>query len=431
MAKAALLVLALVVALAGCAAPPPGGDGGKPPTSPTLGGPGASDWPMYGRDLANSRHNTDEKAFDASRLKDFREAWRFFAGGAITGTPAVVDGRVYVGSWAGKFHALDAATGRVLWNATVGARVDSSAAVDDGVVYFGDSNGTLHARDAATGAAKWSVRSDVYNSTHLWGSPVVVGDLVITGVASDQESWRHKGPLDFRGSVAAFRVADGSLAWRHVLAESGEAGSPVWSTPAVDLATKRLFFGTGNAYREPAGATTDALVALSLEDGSRVWLRQMTKNDVFTQTNPISPDWDFGASANLFRVGDRLVMGEGQKSSVYHVLDAATGDIVWQHGEAVSGDGIVGSTAAAGGRIVVPYAAKQRVAALAMADGREVWTRPLDGAVFAPPAVAGGVVVVGSTGGTLHALSLATGESLAAKALGVGPIYGGASLASG
>jgi polyvinyl alcohol dehydrogenase (cytochrome) len=41
-------------------------------------------------------------------------------------------------------------------------------------------------------------------------------------------------------------------------------------------------------------------------------------------------DFDFGASPNVFRIGTRTVVGEGQKSGLYHVLDAATGKIVWQ-----------------------------------------------------------------------------------------------------
>ncbi len=42
-------------------------------------------------------------------------AWTFPTGDAVTATPTVVNGTVYVGSWDGWFYALDLETGALRW----------------------------------------------------------------------------------------------------------------------------------------------------------------------------------------------------------------------------------------------------------------------------------------------------------------------------
>jgi len=61
-----------------------------------------------------------------------------------------------VGSNDGKLYALDAATGAFKWSYTTGAAISSSPAIISGVVYVGSNNGKLYALHAATGAFKWS-----------------------------------------------------------------------------------------------------------------------------------------------------------------------------------------------------------------------------------------------------------------------------------
>jgi hypothetical protein len=63
-------------------------------------------------------------------------------------SPAVVDGVVYVGEQKledGSVLAVDADSGRRLWQYDTGSSVQSSPAVDEGRVYIGDNDGTVYA----------------------------------------------------------------------------------------------------------------------------------------------------------------------------------------------------------------------------------------------------------------------------------------------
>jgi polyvinyl alcohol dehydrogenase (cytochrome) len=71
------------------------------------------DWPMYGRSLAHTFSNRSS-AITERNVSSLKLRWTFATGDAVTASPAVVDGVVYVGAWDGFFYALDAATG-ALW----------------------------------------------------------------------------------------------------------------------------------------------------------------------------------------------------------------------------------------------------------------------------------------------------------------------------
>ena len=66
---------------------------------------------------------------------------------------------------------------------------------------------------------------------------------------------------------------------------------------------------------------TDSLLALELATGDVVWHRQFTAGDVFTFWNMDGPDADIGAAPNLFRIGERDVVGVGDKAGHYVVFD--------------------------------------------------------------------------------------------------------------
>jgi eukaryotic-like serine/threonine-protein kinase len=65
--------------------------------------------------------------------------------GAISSSPAVVNGVVYIGSWDGNVYALDARTGTKLWNYPTGNPILSSPAVVNGVVYIGSTDSNMYA----------------------------------------------------------------------------------------------------------------------------------------------------------------------------------------------------------------------------------------------------------------------------------------------
>src|SRR4051794_26467202 len=71
-------------------------------------------WPTYGRDLSHTFSNP-ESGINPHNVSSLAPAWTFSTEDAVTASPAVVDGVVYVGSWDGYFYALDAGTGQLKW----------------------------------------------------------------------------------------------------------------------------------------------------------------------------------------------------------------------------------------------------------------------------------------------------------------------------
>ncbi|MBE3070082.1 MAG: PQQ-like beta-propeller repeat protein, partial [Planctomycetes bacterium] len=99
----------------------------------------------------------------ALKVEDGSTAWTFQAAGAIGHSPSYRDGKVYVGSeggfQTGYVYALNAADGKELWRYAAGAGVWVSPACDGRRVYFGDRAGTFHAVSAADGKPAWTFKA--------------------------------------------------------------------------------------------------------------------------------------------------------------------------------------------------------------------------------------------------------------------------------
>lgn len=111
--------------------------------------------------------------------------WRSNIGG-VASSPAVEDGKIYVGSNSNKVYALNASNGAILWQTPVDNSVSSSPAVANGVVYVGTTRGTFYALDATTGAALWT--RQVGYPGPIFSSPAVAHGLVYVG-ATDESTW--------------------------------------------------------------------------------------------------------------------------------------------------------------------------------------------------------------------------------------------------
>ena len=71
-------------------------------------------------------------------------AWSFTTRARVDSSPAVADGRVYVGSSDGRLYVLDAASGQKRWEFDTGSALTASPAIAAGRVVIGSTDGVLY-----------------------------------------------------------------------------------------------------------------------------------------------------------------------------------------------------------------------------------------------------------------------------------------------
>jgi len=392
---------------------------GPPPSS--FSGPA---WNGWGADLENSRSQSAEMAgLTADQVPKLKLKWAFGFPGDYSAysQPAIVGGRVFVGSIGGHVYSLDAATGCTYWSFDAGAGVRSAITIGPGdVAYFGDVHANVYAVDANTGKLIWKTAADDYPTARVTAAPKLYEGRLFVAVASRDE-WQSTDPrfecCKFRGSVLALDAKTGKQIWKtYTISEPahptkktkagtqlwGPSGVGVWTSPTIDVKRKVLYVGTGDGYSEPATPHSDAILALDLSTGKIAWAHQITEGDVFngnclqakvsTCPDKVGPDSDFGSSPILRTLASgRRVLIAGQKSGVVHALDPDDkGKLLWQ--TRVGKGGMLGG-------IQWGPAADRETAYVALSDL---------GLIPAPE----GVIPDPKTGGGLFAIQMATGEKL-------------------
>ncbi|MEY2566830.1 MAG: hypothetical protein QOE35_1359 [Actinomycetota bacterium] len=444
-------------------------------------------WPMYGHDVEHSfSQDPGCASITTGNVQQLVPKWVVHTQDSVTASPTVDKGRVYVGSWDGTFYAADAATGSITrpagWTFKVDddhdvafGRIVSSAAIAPlggrRLVLFG-GGATLYALDAADGTRVASIDLDPRTpadkaadaaagrvpTVEIESSPAVVGDVIYVGM--DVHNQARVG----RTGVVKLRLGaqpDGTWAfeplWKFdpetqqthdgvdgltVDSHRGYGCAGVWSSPAVDTVHNLVAFGTSNCDNSDEAKAAgenwgEAMWAVDATSGAHLW--HFRPADAAPAEAKV--DDDFGASANIVRLGDgRTLVGEGRKSAHYYARNL-DGTEAWtrlagQPGHAGSGfavGGFLGSPAvqrdATGhalriiGTTAIGLPEPQNpdlvgqvdhmtwvARALDPATGAILWTHRLGGPSYGAPTVANGVVFLPDTfTDTVQALDAATG----------------------
>jgi outer membrane protein assembly factor BamB len=142
-----------------------------------------------------------------------RVRWRSDAGGIVQSTPALVDGKVVVGSRGAALTAFAADSGATAWRHayTDGSWVESSPVAVDRMLYVGSSDALkISAIDATNGTEVWSFRTKGWT----WSTPVLRNGAVYVGALS-------ASPYYFEGVTLvpgfyALDAATGAKRWQFV-----------------------------------------------------------------------------------------------------------------------------------------------------------------------------------------------------------------------
>ncbi len=386
--------------------------------------------------------------------------WRFHAGAAMISSPVVSDGAVYAGSNDGELYAVRRSNGTLLWRSSTRGAVTSSPAFSNGAVYFASADGYVYAVDARTGTPRWRFKT---GGERRFAAPGIHGikpanqmmadpfDMFVSSPAiadgtlyigsgdhnvyaldarTGAERWRfatgdvvHASPAVANGLVYvgswdrnfyALDAKTGKLRWKFLTGDDRKIHNQIGIQSSASVANGMVYFGCRDSH----------LYALDARDGTLRW-----KHDE-------KGSWVIGAPA-VYRGAVYFTTSDER---VFFAVDAMTGKTLFHDAYAsfsFSSPSLAGGVAYYGTFDGTLYAVDTRdgtVAATFLTDGARK-NRPahldkkgdLDlntfysrntidginaglakiftlGSIVGSPAIAGGVLYIGSTDGTLYAL---------------------------
>ncbi len=283
--------------------------------------------------------------------------------------PTIAMGTVFVGSQDGRVYALDLETGCARWTFSAAAEVRTGIVLslseapmskdNPPLAYFGDIIARFYAVNALTGELVWSLKADDHPSATLTATPAFHEGTVFVPVSSLEVIPAADPAYEcctFRGSVLAIDATNGDVLWRHhtIPGEPSEvsrtsigtkvlspSGAPVWSSPTVDVKRGLIYVGTGENYSSPADENSDAVLAIDMATGARVWTRQSTSGDAWNVAcmmadNPNcppedGPDFDHGSSILIVELDkDKDILLAGHKNGTVYALDPDNkAEVLW------------------------------------------------------------------------------------------------------
>ena len=292
-----------------------------------------SDWLMYGRDYHAHRFVELDQITPAN-VDQLHPVWVFATGGENRGleaTPLIRDGILYVSADGSRVFAIDARTGGRIWSydpeiPNAAERVYCCGSINRGVALHGDLVfvGTMDARlvalDRHSGSVVWEARViDWRQGYSITGAPLVVKDMVLTGIAG--------GEFGIRGFVKAFDAQSGAPRWTaYTIPGPGEPGNETWpgdtwkhgggstwTTGVYDPQLELVYWNTGNAapwncqVRKGDNEWTAATVAIDADSGAIAWGFQYTPWDC----------WDYDAVSTPV-LADLELVGHGPVKALFH-----------------------------------------------------------------------------------------------------------------
>jgi parallel beta-helix repeat protein len=247
--------------------------------------------------------------------------WSYPTGASISvSSPAVSGDRIYFGSRDNYVYCLDSDSGALIWKYKTGGIVYSSPTIHGGFVYIGSYNGLLYCLDASNGELVWSFNAGtiVGSSPTIWEDKIyILGSyLYCLDSSTGEEVWSasvysdaNASPVIYDGLVYMGYSLPG---WGEVVCYNASTGNEVWSfssilavcsTPAIN--NDKLFFG----------CCDDNLYSLNAQTGMLNWKYYVGGYEV--RSSPA--------------ITDDYVYFLSQGNGNFYCLDIDTGEKVWSY----------------------------------------------------------------------------------------------------
>ncbi|MEY3018555.1 MAG: hypothetical protein RL336_1690 [Pseudomonadota bacterium] len=379
--------------------------------------PASSNW---GFGTENRRY-TSTTTINVSNVEHLALAWTLALPrvASLRSQPVAWGNRLYVADQVGRVLMLDRHAGCIVASAKIDTAVRSALSLHeiDGrrLLIFADSLASIYALDADSLDIVWHRSVALFESSIVSGSPAAFEGALYVPLSSYEVALAGQDNYPCclaHGGVVALSLATGEILWQwHSTDEAeargrsragtmqyGPAGASVWTTPAIDAKRRRLYIGTGQNTSAPASDTSDAVVALNIDTGERVWRFQAIAGDIWNAgclhggaNCPLQPggDFDFGASMIIARdaLGDVLLAGQKSGEVFALSLDPASseGEVLWRRrlSDGTSNGGVHWGMSVSGARLFVPvadpehnlpnYTPRPGITALDWRTGKVLW----------------------------------------------------------
>ena len=341
----------------------------------------AAQWPLF-------RGDAQATGVAAGKLPEKLELlWKYdIPNGAFEGTPAIVDGVVYLGDLDGRILALHLATGKVKWEKKFETGFNASPAVKDGLLYIGDLDGVFHCLSLTDGAEQWKheTMAEINSSANFYKDQVLIGSqdatLYSLNGKSGEITWKFAIADQIRCSPTVIENrcflagCDGKL---HIVdLDKGAAvadvpiESPTGSTPAArgDM----VYFGNEGGV----------FFGINWKEAKTIWTWQ---DDRRTQA--------FRSSA---AVTDKAVI-IGGRDKVVRAFEPLSNKEIWKF---TTRRAVDSCPVVVGERVYVAVT-DGNLYALNLADGKEVWKYEAGGGFSGSPAIADSKLVIANDKGTV------------------------------
>jgi len=312
--------------------------------------------------------------------------WAFKAEGPITGSPAISDGVIYIGSLDTNLYAVDQQTGRQKWRFKTEGPIASSPAVANGVVYFSSNDGGFYALAADSGRVMWRFTTEGERRfeakglhgtgpkgqtvpdpfDHFTSSPAVFNGRLYFGSGD--------------GNVYALDARTGTLQWKF------STNDVVRASPAI--ANNTVYIGSWDSY----------LYALDVDTGVEKWRFKSGEDPVYH--NQVG----FQSSPSVV---DGTVYVGCRDAHVY-AIDAATGREKWNY--STNKSWVNTTPAVRDGVVYVGTVDTHLFRALDARTGTARFTFDARIGMFSSPALAGNFAYIGAINGRLYAIDVESGK---------------------
>ena len=311
------------------------------------------------------------------------------------GTPIIFGGKVFVGDFEGKVHAIDLITGKAVWTVKKKDGFVTAAAANRDCIVIGDFSGMIYCLDASTGREVWAreIEQQIANGANFYGDNVLLtsegGTMFAMDLKTGEPKWNYATGDQLRSSPTIWKTysllagCDGKLHKIDLIkGESTGEGvplqSPTLSTPSV----------IGKIAIVPT--QPGVVLAIDVETEKILW----TFTDA-SQSNDIrSSPAALGKFENEQLSGITVVTTRNRRVLG---LDLQNGKMLW---EAVLKKRTDGSPIICDGRTWVG-AADGMIYALDLKTGLETWSYQMSGQILASPAIADGRLVIATEKGSV------------------------------